>query len=108
MIRRPPRSTLFPYTTLFRSRRLGGCAARGRRAAEHAGALSQWDWRAVVLPETCAGIAPLLDRSSDAALSVGSDGGRSRATHARRARLDGRPPLARTPSPPRARPGPPS
>src|SRR5260370_9184088 len=23
MIRRPPRSTLFPYTTLFRSRRLG-------------------------------------------------------------------------------------
>src|SRR3712207_8558925 len=25
MIRRPPRSTLFPYTTLFRSRR-GGCA----------------------------------------------------------------------------------
>src|SRR5260370_62256 len=24
MIRRPPRSTLFPYTTLFRSRRLGG------------------------------------------------------------------------------------
>src|SRR3712207_7505980 len=28
MIRRPPRSTLFPYTTLFRSRRGGG---RGRR-----------------------------------------------------------------------------
>src|SRR5256885_9443058 len=24
MIRRPPRSTLFPYTTLFRSQRLGG------------------------------------------------------------------------------------
>src|SRR5260370_24926602 len=36
MIRRPPRSTLFPYTTLFRSiavRRRGGCgdgAGRGR------------------------------------------------------------------------------
>src|SRR3712207_9476629 len=30
MIRRPPRSTLFPYTTLFRSRRDGGHAgARG-------------------------------------------------------------------------------
>src|SRR3712207_7382139 len=28
MIRRPPRSTLFPYTTLFRS--LGGQAARAR------------------------------------------------------------------------------
>src|SRR5260221_8975558 len=41
MIRRPPRSTLFPYTTLFRSPaqshrtahppRSAGCAARGRR-----------------------------------------------------------------------------
>src|SRR2546428_4234772 len=29
MIRRPPRSTLFPYTTLFRSR-----AARGRRGGD--------------------------------------------------------------------------
>src|SRR5258707_6258197 len=27
MIRRPPRSTLFPYTTLFRSEPLGGNAA---------------------------------------------------------------------------------
>src|SRR3712207_7775610 len=34
MIRRPPRSTLFPYTTLFRSVR-GDCAVRVRaRAAE--------------------------------------------------------------------------
>src|SRR2546425_1526306 len=34
MIRRPPRSTLFPYTTLFRSRRprrRGGSAGRGGR-----------------------------------------------------------------------------
>src|SRR2546430_11339151 len=30
MIRRPPRSTLFPYTTLFRSRPCGG-GARGDR-----------------------------------------------------------------------------
>src|SRR5260221_5140697 len=29
MIRRPPRSTLFPYTTLFRSRRAPGCTALG-------------------------------------------------------------------------------
>src|SRR5256885_8775306 len=34
MIRRPPRSTLFPYTTLFRSLELG---ARNRRA--HAGCM---------------------------------------------------------------------
>src|SRR3989442_9127591 len=30
MIRRPPRSTLFPYTTLFRSRRARGKGARAR------------------------------------------------------------------------------
>src|SRR5256885_11460292 len=28
MIRRPPRSTLFPYTTLFRSRSITGAAGR--------------------------------------------------------------------------------
>src|SRR2546426_2416183 len=33
MIRRPPRSTLFPYTTLFRSRRR--CCARHRGGASH-------------------------------------------------------------------------
>src|SRR3712207_6967360 len=30
MIRRPPRSTLFPYTTLFRSRSSGSSGAPGR------------------------------------------------------------------------------
>src|SRR3989442_11001632 len=43
MIRRPPRSTLFPYTTLFRSRdlshgdelRVGGLAFRVRHAPGH-------------------------------------------------------------------------
>src|SRR3712207_7969168 len=29
MIRRPPRSTLFPYTTLFRSKRFSGAALAG-------------------------------------------------------------------------------
>src|SRR2546426_4988996 len=32
MIRRPPRSTLFPYTTLFRSRRPRATGRGGRRA----------------------------------------------------------------------------
>src|SRR3712207_9307552 len=38
MIRRPPRSTLFPYTTLFRSRRPRAALADDRQAAvlEHA------------------------------------------------------------------------
>src|SRR2546430_6523853 len=31
MIRRPPRSTLFPYTTLFRSAQRGGRGSRGAR-----------------------------------------------------------------------------
>src|SRR5260221_5579495 len=31
MIRRPPRSTLFPYTTLFRSNGRGSCASTPRR-----------------------------------------------------------------------------
>src|SRR5256884_3020629 len=39
MIRRPPRSTLFPYTTLFRS--YGG-SPRDRDAAYHQGTV--WGW----------------------------------------------------------------
>src|SRR2546429_6502467 len=40
MIRRPPRSTLFPYTTLFRSPRIGGRVGAGMDWArrEQAGA----------------------------------------------------------------------
>src|SRR5260370_11452960 len=54
MIRRPPRSTLFPYTTLFRSRspRRGGrssrlCALRSgvRRALEDLGPAAPWSRR---------------------------------------------------------------
>src|SRR5260370_4694363 len=40
MIRRPPRSTLFPYTTLFRSLR-----ARGVRAGRAAHPAHAPDWR---------------------------------------------------------------
>src|SRR2546428_6539982 len=35
MIRRPPRSTLFPYTTLFRSSHARGGGDRGARAGVH-------------------------------------------------------------------------
>src|SRR2546426_7914581 len=50
MIRRPPRSTLFPYTTLFRSH-LGHAAARGplgrqlvvpHAVGQHAGRLARY------------------------------------------------------------------
>src|SRR2546430_7799837 len=45
MIRRPPRSTLFPYTTLFRSRARGGADgnACAIRPAARAGSLGRLD-----------------------------------------------------------------
>src|SRR3712207_7324677 len=46
MIRRPPRSTLFPYTTLFRSRGLPGVANRYRRATRRAALPAGAGWRA--------------------------------------------------------------
>src|SRR2546425_4439316 len=42
MIRRPPRSTLFPYTTLFRSPRVPRqCDGGGRQRVRHRGAARQ-------------------------------------------------------------------
>src|SRR5256885_13818365 len=41
MIRRPPRSTLFPYTTLFRSDRLRVAGVRKVRASEQPGRAEQ-------------------------------------------------------------------
>src|SRR3712207_8345808 len=49
MIRRPPRSTLFPYTTLFRS--------PGRRIEPVS---------ADILVNTCANVSPTLDRPEQA------------------------------------------
>src|SRR3712207_7794523 len=46
MIRRPPRSTLFPYTTLFRSKRNAAAAAVAEQARQQREASVQ-----VVLPE---------------------------------------------------------
>src|SRR2546427_7778224 len=46
MIRRPPRSTLFPYTTLFRSRAAPGARARGHALPERRVELSRRAGRA--------------------------------------------------------------
>ena len=59
MIRRPPRSTLFPYTTLFRSSMFGGDEhLLNRAAATHPApsdnALSDGDLVFVQLDSTCA------------------------------------------------------
>src|SRR3712207_7523807 len=52
MIRRPPRSTLFPYTTLFRSVQGPGRqrAAQEERRARHAGDLDRGQLGAVEAP----------------------------------------------------------
>src|SRR2546422_9535018 len=42
MIRRPPRSTLFPYTTLFRSRLAGSVVGDGQGALRHANRPGKW------------------------------------------------------------------
>src|SRR3712207_7035570 len=46
MIRRPPRSTLFPYTTLFRSIQRSVQAGRDRLGAKglHLYPLAYWSW----------------------------------------------------------------
>src|SRR2546430_7625063 len=46
MIRRPPRSTLFPYTTLFRSHRLLPAARERRRLCRRLDAREHLDVRA--------------------------------------------------------------
>src|SRR3712207_7615504 len=50
MIRRPPRSTLFPYTTLFRS--LGSTYAASISSASGTGVASHW-----LAASTCTGTA---------------------------------------------------
>src|SRR2546422_5078007 len=56
MIRRPPRSTLFPYTTLFRSGRKEGRKPLPRPSAPSAPAVTDPD------PLADARIRPLLER----------------------------------------------
>src|SRR3712207_7520232 len=79
MIRRPPRSTLFPYTTLFRS----GCLAGGRTSrsdpAVHGGALRA-DGADAFTPDclrrpAAAAASPVLRRLP--AREPGTDRGRS-------------------------------
>src|SRR2546430_8967808 len=71
MIRRPPRSTLFPYTTLFRSRRLDvKLKARGKlRSAQHTQRVLDESLRrdrAQQLPfDVCATIEQINDRSEE-------------------------------------------
>src|SRR3989442_2624850 len=55
MIRRPPRSTLFPYTTLFRSPLLLMIPAAVRRRHPPVAPLTEWPRISIVLPATRSG-----------------------------------------------------
>src|SRR3712207_7946827 len=70
MIRRPPRSTLFPYTTLFRSRSLARLSLPRRRAAPRRAAV-QRPGLELVLDERDGGGEPFLDSPRD--LCLGGD-----------------------------------
>src|SRR5258705_8323913 len=56
MIRRPPRSTLFPYTTLFRSKRLRDELVRRLRILSKNGAPITFVGLSVVAPQTQGGV----------------------------------------------------
>src|SRR3712207_6874460 len=68
MIRRPPRSTLFPYTTLFRSK---SCKTRRKPKAPHRQrkALGPWDYlvlqRHFTLPGSADSVLGTLQRSEE-------------------------------------------
>src|SRR3712207_3562502 len=64
MIRRPPRSTLFPYTTLFRSRGLAVQRRRRRRMREHSPAVRGEDGEQFIhLVRRRAGVPEVLVRA---------------------------------------------
>src|SRR2546426_8434602 len=62
MIRRPPRSTLFPYTTLFRSRTGSGARprSRSRRPARESPALTRSEEHTSELQSPCNLVCRLL------------------------------------------------
>src|SRR2546422_8052502 len=67
MIRRPPRSTLFPYTTLFRSRVIAATNKDLQQAVRHAQFREDLWFRLNVLPIH---IPPLRERTEDIAALV--------------------------------------
>src|SRR6266446_9692752 len=60
MIRRPPRSTLFPYTTLFRSGRALGSPDHGGGATERVDALHRSEEHTSELQSPCNLVCRLL------------------------------------------------
>src|SRR3989442_10578230 len=73
MIRRPPRSTLFPYTTLFRSRRARADRGRPRDRARAHGADHRLSRRASRGPSTLRAARSVRARSGEAWPKVRSE-----------------------------------
>src|SRR3712207_7722314 len=70
MIRRPPRSTLFPYTTLFRS--LAGEVAGEQQLAGVAGVDEQFDHRGASFVGGVLGLRPLVEGDEGARFEDGA------------------------------------
>src|SRR3989442_10426174 len=64
MIRRPPRSTLFPYTTLFRSTASESWDMHELKGTVGRSQITSGYWRAFYLPIDCTTLAGGTDRKS--------------------------------------------
>src|SRR3712207_7107903 len=74
MIRRPPRSTLFPYTTLFRS--------QTRNSTEGSGGASAYQRRSANLYGVALGLGKLSQRRCSASCSLDRKSTRLNSSHA--------------------------
>src|SRR3712207_9043388 len=74
MIRRPPRSTLFPYTTLFRSQ---GLSARYLGTAGYGDLIMLWSMTFLLVQVLWIGVTQTLGRFVSERLSRGEDPRRS-------------------------------
>src|SRR5256885_16015919 len=81
MIRRPPRSTLFPYTTLFRSPPAGGAYRPQQPSVAEAGAPDFMQYAAMQLRQVITGI----DARAESIAAPGN-GGRATAEWAQEVR----------------------
>src|SRR5256885_12742557 len=65
MIRRPPRSTLFPYTTLFRSHAIGIRGGGGQASVAESGASRRGDLREIRASSSLAALDAIAGRSEE-------------------------------------------
>src|SRR5256712_14060305 len=77
MIRRPPRSTLFPYTTLFRSHQVVEirleCAGAGEKPRQRSGVPADQFGRGLLVPALPGGDQRRIGRNRGDGLGLGHD-----------------------------------